>query len=57
MKTKYILYAIAVVVLGLGLVFPRSGGTVVERIVGASPGPERYNPCESRDGKAGIQFY
>ena len=44
MNTKSVSIGVGVaVLLILGLIFPRSGGTVVERVVGAAVGPESTN--------------
>ena len=43
MKTKITIGVVVAVLLILGLIFSRSGETVVERIVGASSGPDHYN--------------
>mgnify|MGYP007031183758 CR=1 FL=1 len=43
MKTKITIGVVVAVLLILGLIFSRSGETVVEKIVGTSSGPDHYN--------------
>ena len=51
MNTKNVLIGIGIVViLVLGMTFPRSGGTVYERVVGATPGSEFPGPCLTVSG-------
>lgn len=53
MNTKSIVVGVVVLVLlVLGVTFPKSGGTVVERIVGASTGPDSFFPQETHNGIA-----
>jgi hypothetical protein len=51
MSTKNILIGgVVVVLLVLGLIFPRSGGTVIERVVGSVVGPDITSPYLSING-------
>ena len=48
-KLGIALIVIAIIAIG-GYLFPSVQDGVIERIVGASPGPDRQNECESVNG-------
>lgn len=47
---KILIGAALVVVLTLGVIFPRGNSVVNQLVTGAATGPDSYFPCETHDG-------